>query len=62
MMNKLMSTIVNPCLILNADAMQLKVGYDSNKKIQVKNIEKLNGPLKVKPDGVDDGLTSYFIK
>ena len=50
LMNMLMTLLVSPYRILNADATQHKVGYDSDKKIQVKYVDAPNGPQKVQPD------------
>jgi hypothetical protein len=62
-MNSLMVPITPSKLILNADASQFKVGYDSNKKIEVKYLVKPAGkPLKVLPEKNDAGITAYFIK
>jgi hypothetical protein len=58
-----MSQITNSALILNFDATQFTVGYDSNKKIEVKSIGKQDdGPLKVLPNKQNAGIVKFSIK
>jgi hypothetical protein len=57
-----------PELILNMDATQFQVGYDTKGKIEIKykTDDKKNmlkkGPLKVLPEKSDAGITAFFIK
>ena len=62
-MSSLVSQIVKRALILNADATQYTVGYDSKSKVKVKYIEKINGaPLKVLPVKDNNGGVLFTIK
>ena len=62
-MNQLMSPLVNPHLILNADATQFTVGDTGADNQQVKYCGKRGTqPLKVQPIKQNNGIVKYSIK
>ena len=62
-MNAMMVEYSIPQLIVNMDSTQFCVGYNNNKKLEIKFIGEVNGPLKSNPskDRNSNGL-AYFIK
>lgn len=61
-MNSLMHDITHLSLILNADGTQFTVGYNSRKKVEVKYVGNIEGPLKIVKKDAKSGITQYFIK